>query len=194
MKGTQYTSEEFKNFAKSYNFQNVLISPKHPNANGEAEAAVKIVKSLWRKNNDKHKALLIYRAIPIPGIELSPSHLCVGRRLRTSLPIARNRLEPEAYNSNEVKRRMRLIKAKKAYYYNRSGKKELAPLKPGDQVRIQPELRSKLWKQAVVVDHHSSPRSYIVDTENQRLRRNRVALRSDSGRREPEQKILTTWI
>ena len=84
--GTQYTSEEFKNFAKSYNFQHVLISPKHPNANGEAEAAVKIVKSLWRKNNDKHKAPLIYRATPIPGIKLSPSQLCMGRRL-----IARNR-------------------------------------------------------------------------------------------------------
>ena len=82
---------------------------------------------------------------------------------------------------------MRLIKAQQAYYYNRSGKKELAPLKPGDQVRIQPEPGSKLWKQAIVVDHHSSPRSYIVDTGNQRLRRNRVALRSDSGRREPKQ-------
>ena len=82
---------------------------------------------------------------------------------------------------------MRLIKAQQAYYYNRSGKKELAPLKPGDQVRIQPEPGSKLWKQAIVVDHHSSPRSYIVDTGNQRLRRNRVALRSDSRRREPEQ-------
>ena len=72
---TQYTSKKFKN----YNFQHVLISPKHPDANVEVEAAVKIVKSLWRKNNDKHKALLIYRATPIPGIELLPSQLCMGR-------------------------------------------------------------------------------------------------------------------
>jgi hypothetical protein len=33
-----------------------------------------------------------------------------------------------------------------------------------------------------VVDHHSSPRSYIVDTGQQKLRRNRVALRLDPGR------------
>ena len=94
--GTQYTSIEFKNFAKAYNFQHVLISPKHPKANGEAEAAVKIVKSLWRKNNDKHKALLVYGATPLAGIDLSPSQLCMGRRLRTNLPIARRLLEPEA--------------------------------------------------------------------------------------------------
>ena len=35
--GCQYTSAEFKNFAKSYNFQHVLISTKHPNANGESK-------------------------------------------------------------------------------------------------------------------------------------------------------------
>ena len=168
-------------------FQHVLRSPKHPNANGEAEAAVKIVKSLWRKNDDKHKALLFFRATPIPGIDLSPSQLCMGRRLRTSLPIARSLLEPKAYNINDVKRRMRHAKEKQTYYYNRNSKKELAPLKPGDQVRIRPEPGLKLWKQATVVDHHSSPRSYIVDTEDKKLRSNRVALRSDQGRSAVEQ-------
>ena len=59
--------------------------------------------------------------------------------------------------------------------------------KPGDQVRIRPEPGLKLWKQATVVDHHSSPRSYIVDTEDKKLRSNRVALRSDQGRSAVEQ-------
>ena len=44
--GSQYTSAEFRNFAKSYNFQHLLIKPKHPNANGEAEAVVKTAKAL----------------------------------------------------------------------------------------------------------------------------------------------------
>ena len=39
--GVQYTSKESTDFAKSYNFEHVLVSPKHPQANGEAEAAVK---------------------------------------------------------------------------------------------------------------------------------------------------------
>ena len=42
--GVQYTSKEFTDFAKSYNFEHVLVSPKHPQANAEAEAAVKTVK------------------------------------------------------------------------------------------------------------------------------------------------------
>ena len=180
--GTQYTSVEFKNFAKASNFQHVLISPKHLKANGEAEAAVKIVKSLWRKNNDKHKALMVYRATPLAGIDLSPSQLCMGRRLRTNLPIARSLLEPEAYNTNDIKRRMRHAKERQTYYHNRHGTKERSPLKPGEHVSIRPEPGSKLWRQATVVDHHSSPRSYIVDTGQQKLRRNRVALRLDPGR------------
>ena len=76
---TQYTSAEFKDFARAYNFHHVLISSKHPKANGEAEAAVKIVKSFWRKNDDKHKARLVYRVMPIPGIDLSPSQLSMRR-------------------------------------------------------------------------------------------------------------------
>ena len=43
--GVQYTSKEFETFARSYNFEHVLVSPKHPRVNGEAEAAVKTVKS-----------------------------------------------------------------------------------------------------------------------------------------------------
>ena len=85
----QYTSKEFETFAQGYSFEHVLVSPKHPRANGEAEAAVKTVKSLLRKNRDKNKALLEYRATPIPGIDLSPSHLSMGCRIRTTLPIAR---------------------------------------------------------------------------------------------------------
>ena len=33
--GVQYTSKEFTDFAKSYNFEHVLISPKHPKQTGK---------------------------------------------------------------------------------------------------------------------------------------------------------------
>ena len=56
--GVQYKSKEFETFARSYNFERVLVSPKYPRANGGVEAEVKTVKSLWRKNNDKNKAHL----------------------------------------------------------------------------------------------------------------------------------------
>ena len=73
--GVQYARKEFTDFAKSYNFEHVLVSHKHPQANGEAAAEVKTVMSPWRKNENKNKALLDYRATPIPGIGLSPSQL-----------------------------------------------------------------------------------------------------------------------
>ena len=177
--GVQYTSKEFTDFAKSYNFEHVLVSPNHPLANGEAEAAVKTVKSLWRKNENKNKALLDYRATPIPGIALSPSQLCVGRTLRTTLPMATGLLKPETYNAQEIKRSFQKAKNKQKYHYERHGTRELPPLKPGDHVRVKPEHGSKEWKAATVVQSHASPRSYVVDTGSRRIRRNRVALRAD---------------
>ena len=178
--GSQYTSKEFENFAKSYNFEHVLVSPKHPQANSEAEAAVKTVKTLWRKNKDKNKALLSYRATPISGTDLSPSQLCMERRLRTTLPIVQDLLKPEAYNSREIKRRMKDAKQRQKYYYDRRGTKEQPCLKPGDHVRVKPNPGSREWRAATVVQGHTSPRSYVVDTGGQRIRRNRVALRTDT--------------
>lgn len=175
--GSQYTSKEFETFAKSYSFEHILVSPKHPKANGEAEAAVKTVKSLWRKNKYKKKALLEYRASPFPGIDLSPSQLSTGRRLRTTLPIARSPLEPETHNTQRIKARMKHSKDKRKY---RQGTKELPPLRSGDHVRVKPEPGLKEWRAATVVQKHALPRSYVVDMGGQRIRRNQIALRNDS--------------
>ena len=87
-----------------------------------------------------------------------------------------------ARSINDIKRQMHHAKEKQTYYHNHHGTKELSPLKPGKHVKIQPEPGSKLWRQATVVDHHSTPRSYVVDTGQRKLRRNRVALRLDPGR------------
>ena len=158
----------------------MLVSPKHPQANSEAEAVVKTVKTLLRKNKDKNKALLSYRATPIPGTDLSPSQLCMGRRLRTTRPIVQDLLKPEAYNSREIKRRMKDAKQRQKYYYDRRRTKEQPCLKPGDHVRVRPNPGSRERRAATVMQGHKSPRSYVVDTGGQRIRRNRVALRTDT--------------
>ena len=105
----------------------------------EAEAAVKTVKLLWRKNLDKEKAMLEYRATPIPGTDQSPSQLTMGRTLRATLPIARGLLEPEAWNIQDIKARMKYSKEQQKYYFDRHCTKELLPLRPGDHVRVKPE-------------------------------------------------------
>jgi len=179
--GTQYTSGEFAKFAEEYGFTHVTNSPKHSQSNGEAEAAVKIVKGLWRKNKDKHKALLEYRTTPIPSLEVSPAQLNMSRRLRTSLPIVKGLLQPTALNLKEVRKRMELGKRTQKYHYDRQGAKELPQLKMGDHVRVKPDGYNKSWKAAVVVRKHETPRSYVVDTGERLLRRNRVGLRATSA-------------
>ena len=128
------------------------------------------------------KALLEYRATPIPGIGLSPSQLSMGRRPRTTLPIARGLLEPEAYNRQEIRARMKHSKERQKYYYDLQSTKELPPLRPGNHVRVKPEPGSKVWRAATVVEEHTSPKSYVVDIGGRRIRRNRVALRTDSSK------------
>ena len=73
--GTQFSSMEFQDFAKDYGSKHATTSPHYPQANGEVERAVQTVKKLWRKNDDKHLALLDYRTTPLPDIELSPAQI-----------------------------------------------------------------------------------------------------------------------
>ena len=87
-------------------------------------------KKLWRKKVEKEKALLEYRATRIPGIDLSPSQLSMGCRPRTALPIARDPLEPETYNMQDIKARMKHSKEQQKdfflLFFHNSLREELA--------------------------------------------------------------------
>ena len=70
--GTQFVSQEFKQFAVQYRFEVQHSSPRYPQLNGFIEAMVKVVKGIMEKakdsGSDPHLAMLIYRATPIkPG-------------------------------------------------------------------------------------------------------------------------------
>ena len=86
--GPQFSSAEFKNFAKSYGFEHNTSSPRYAPANGEAERAVRTVKNLLKKAKDPNIALLNYRATPLEH-GLSPAELLMGRKIRTKLPALR---------------------------------------------------------------------------------------------------------
>ena len=61
--GPQFISLEMKQFAQLYKFQHTITSPYNPQSNGLAE---RMVKKMLEHAEDPFKALLSYRATPLP--------------------------------------------------------------------------------------------------------------------------------
>lgn len=111
---------------------------------------------------------------PISGLQVTPVQLLMGRRLKSILPVTSRKLMPQS----TVQGRDELVARQQqmAHYYNR-GKRELPSLKPGESCRIR---QGRVWNRAVVVQPHTTPRSYTVMTENgTTYRRNRIHLSVD---------------
>ena len=89
-------------------------------------------------------------------------------------------LEPGEHKTKEIRARMKYDKEKLNYLHDHWCTEELPPLKPEDVVWVKRETGSREWKAATVVQQHASPRSYIVNVRGRRIRRNKVALRTDS--------------
>ena len=89
--GPQFSSGEFREFARSYDFQPQTSSPLYPKSNGLVEKAVGIVKNLLKKSADDgtdfHMSLLVYRTTPIHDGKSPAEILNNGRILRANLPI-----------------------------------------------------------------------------------------------------------
>lgn len=92
--GPHFISGEFSEFATQWKFQHVTSSPYHPKSNGNAESAVKIVKSRIKKaqrdNKDPWLSLLDYRNTPTTGMQTSPAQRLMSRRTKTLVPISSN--------------------------------------------------------------------------------------------------------
>ncbi len=75
--GPQYTSTEFQQFSRLWEFQHKTSSPAYPQSNGKAESAVKTAKRLMLKakisGRDPYLAILDHRNTPVTGSECKPS-------------------------------------------------------------------------------------------------------------------------
>ncbi|UYV68452.1 hypothetical protein LAZ67_5004365 [Cordylochernes scorpioides] len=97
----------------------------------------------------------------------------LGRKLRTTLPIAPENLNPKLVDSQTLKRKEgRRRKDMKSRYDRRCGATDMEELSEGDTVWIT-DMRT--W--GIVKQKASTPRSYMVDTPVGTLRRNRFHLR-----------------
>ncbi len=168
--GPAYASADFAFFSRSYGFKHVTSSPRYPQSNGKAEKAVQVIKSLFKKakadRQEAYIALLDYRNAPLENLP-SPAQMFMGRRTQTQLPTAQTLLTPQCMTG--VHRQLKNNQLKTKQYYDR-GARPLPDLKPGDYVRVQEDTQ---WKPAKVVEVCEAPRSYVVESDGQKLRRNR---------------------
>ena len=89
--GTQFVSQELKQFAVQYRFEVQHSSPRYPQLNDFIEATVKVVKGIMEKaedsGSDPHLEMLIYHATPIKPGQLSPGEILFQQKYRALLPI-----------------------------------------------------------------------------------------------------------
>ncbi len=171
--GPQFAAKEFGDFANSYGFEHVTSSPHYPQSNGFIERLVGTVKKIFTKCRetglDPHLALLNYRATPLGPNLPSPAELLLGRKVKTLL------LSRPPPTSSDTREALTKIKEDMARRYNTKAR-ELPPLHSGQAVRARNHVTGT-WEPAEVTGATSHPRSYIIETDDGRYRRNRRDLR-----------------
>ncbi|UYV80838.1 K02A2.6-like [Cordylochernes scorpioides] len=161
------TTSAFTKFASEVGFRHITSSPKHPQSNGQAEAAVKIVKSLMKKNKDLVLALMEYRATPLAN-GLSPAELLFGRKIRTMVPCSSSSLTPKTVDQSKLRgeEEQRKMAQKTAFDRCHAATKK-AELIAGEKA--------------------SALRSYIVETPVVTYRRNSLLLASSQQQVDPSE-------
>ena len=115
--GPQFTSTNFQNVAKEWEFKHVTSSPHYAQSNGKVENAVKTAKRILKKaqadNRDPYLALLDWRNTPTEGLHSSPVQRLMGRRTRTLLHISAKLRKPKL--PSRVKESLTKKKMKQAH-------------------------------------------------------------------------------
>lgn len=147
--GPQHTPQEFRCFSQLWEFEHKTSSPGYPQSNGEAESAVKVVKTLMRKakaaRQDPYLAILDHHNTPTQGMNTSPAQRLLSRRTRTLLPTSLLKHEVRDTTQQLINRQ-----EKQAKYYNRTAT-DIVMLKWGDRVKVQPFEPHPAWRKATVV-------------------------------------------
>lgn len=168
-------SEEFDRFCKEYGFRHTTSSPHYPQSNGMAERTVQTVKKILKKSKedktDPNLAFLELRNTPISDLG-TPTQLLFGRRTRSIIPTHQDLLKPN-FNADKIRAALTEKQNKQKYYYDRNSR-ELPEPKVGENVNVHDGRQP--WKKAVVVKQCKEPRSYIVESEGVRYRRNQKHL------------------
>ena len=173
--GLQYSSAEFQKFAKDWAFHSITSSPKYAQSNGEAERAEQTIKSLLKREEDPTKALLSYRSTKqLNGY--SPAELLFGRNIGTRIPVAESELSPRWQGVGKFREEEEVRKQiQKKCFDDHHAAKELKDVPSGTAVWV-----CDLKVPAAVTNAAETPRSYIIQTPEGTVRRNRKFLNTYS--------------
>ncbi|XP_055685560.1 uncharacterized protein K02A2.6-like [Lutzomyia longipalpis] len=169
--GPQYSSKEFREFAKQWGFDHKISSPYFPRSNGLAERYVQSAKNLLKKcrmdKQDIRLALLLDRNSPKETLR-SPAERLLGRKTRNPLIVSSNSLKPILVNDNSSQ--LQILRDKQKQYADR-GAKEYSQMPIGTRVRLKDQ--DGRWLAGEIADK-ATDRSYVVKLEDGRaVRRNR---------------------
>ena len=169
---TNYTSREITDWLEKWGVHIRLSSAYYPQSNGRAEAGVKSLKRLLEGNlgprgsinTDKTaQALMQYRNTPLRDVDESPAQLALGRSIRDTIPLPRERycISSEwARNLHEreaaMKSRNEITKLK----YDQNAHC-LSELKVSDHVLCQ-NVRTKKWDRRGVIVEVKTKRQYLI--------------------------------
>lgn len=135
--GVQFVSEAFRRFAAEWGFQQTVSAPYHQQANGKAESAVKVAKSLLKKafesKQDFWEVLLQWRNTP-NKVGSSPVQRLMNRRTRFGLPMAEQKYLPKVEEG--VKEKLQRNRQEAKQHYDRRAK-VLPPLEIGQPVFVK---------------------------------------------------------
>ena len=165
--GPQFSAETFTDFTKEYGITHKTSSPRHPLGNGEAERAVKKIKSILNKSDDPYLGLLAYRTTALPN-GYSPSQLLMGRKLCSTVPQLPTHFSPQLPTQTDLRERdQKLKKSQKENFDQRHRVRNLKPLTPEEKIWITDR------KESGTVISKVLNRSYEIEAKGGRYRRNR---------------------
>ena len=161
--GTQFTSQEFKDFTKAWGIQHTVTSPTNAQSNGQAESFVQTIKNSLTKamegGEDPHLAILTYITTPLNHSLPSPAELLNSRRYRCILPVQIK----QHHHTHQYRIIMQRQKNHQTKYYNRNTR-DLPSLKTGRPVYVQLVPRTRNWTPGYITKRLSS-RTYKVNLQ-----------------------------